>query len=181
MQHQASTWTPKPPWMTKRKKFRSRHLQPLETADQKATRTGDGVVEPEEGKHPTTPVKTPLKIKGPWALRSNQRTPKASITSYNQVTARYHSTIEVTPCATIAAYQAIRDPNVDSYSGIWTTASKDLSTPLEATYHPEINYERKLKYKYPMQPTYGVTLGQAHRQYRPRDPNGQPITTNRLQ
>ena len=181
MQDQAYIWTPIPPRMTKTKTFRSRHHRPLEIADQKATRAEDGVVEPEEGKHPTTPVKTPLKIKGPWALRSNQRTPKASITSYNQVTARYHSTIEVTPCATIAAYQAIRDPNVDSDLGIWTTASKDLSTPLEATYHPEINYERKLKSKYPMQPNYGVTLGQANPKHRPRDPNGQTITTSRLQ
>ena len=76
--------------------------------------------------------------------------PILPITSYNQMTARYYSTIGVTPCATIAVYQAIRDLNVDSDSGIWTTASKDLSTPLETTYHPEINYERKLKSKYPM-------------------------------
>ena len=49
MQRQAYIRTPKPPRMTKTKKFRNRRHQPLEITDQKATRAEDGVVEPEEG------------------------------------------------------------------------------------------------------------------------------------
>ena len=125
--------------MTKTKKFRNRRHQPLEITDQKATRAEDGVVEPEEGRRPTIPEKFLLKIQDPWAQKSNQRMPKASITSYDQMMAWYYPTIGVTPCATIAVYQATREPNADSGSGMWTTASKDLSTPLEAIYHPAIN------------------------------------------
>ena len=88
-QHQASTWTPKHPTMTKRKKPRNKHLQPLETAGQKAIQTGDAVAELEEGEHPIIPVETPQKIKPLWAARNKQKMPKAlSITSYNQVMAK---------------------------------------------------------------------------------------------
>ena len=121
------------------KTFRNRYLQPLETADHEAIQTGDGVVEPEEGRHQITMEKNPQKMQNTWELRSNQRTPKASTTSYNQAMAKYYSIIGVTPCAITAAYQAIREPNVDSDYGTWTTASKDPSTPHEATYHPGIN------------------------------------------
>ena len=97
------------------------------------------MAEPEEGKCLIIPEKNPLKTQDPWAPSSKQRTPKASITFNNQMTAKYYSTIGATPCATIAAYHATRDQHADSGSGMWTTASKDLSTLLEAIYHPEIN------------------------------------------
>ena len=74
--------------MTTRKKFRNKHLQPLETAGQEAIQTGDAVGELEEGEHPTIPVKTPKKIKPLWAARNRQKMPKASITSFNQVMAK---------------------------------------------------------------------------------------------
>ena len=96
------------------KTFRNRYLQLPETADQEEIQTGDEVVEPEEGKRQITMEKTPQKIQDPWELRNNQRTPRAFTTSYNQAMAKYRSIIGVTPCAITAAYQAIREPNVDS-------------------------------------------------------------------
>ena len=62
---------------------------------------------------------------------------------------------------------------------------KDLDNGIKRPFHPArgnlpINYERKLKSSCPMQPSYGVTRGQAHRQHKPRGPNGQTTTTNRL-
>ena len=75
--------------MTKRKKPRNKHLQPLETAGQKAIQTGDAVAELEEGEHPIIPVETPQKIKPLWAARNKQKMPKAlSITSYDQMMAK---------------------------------------------------------------------------------------------
>ena len=100
--------------MTKTKTFKNRYLRPLETADQEATQTGDEAVEPEEGRRQITMEKNPQRIQDPWELRSKQRTPKASTTSYNQAIAKYRSIIGVTPCAITAAYQAIREPNADS-------------------------------------------------------------------
>ena len=75
--------------MTKRNKFRNKHLQPLETAGQEAIQTGDAVGEVEEGEHQIIPVKPPQKIKPLWAARNKQKMPKAlSITSYNQMMAK---------------------------------------------------------------------------------------------
>ena len=130
----------KSPRTKRTKKLRNIHHQPLEIVVE-ATRTEDEVVEQEEEEHQTILKRFLLKIQVQGAQRGNRnlRMPKTSITSCQQKTVRYYSTIGVTLCVTTAVYQATKDPNVDSGSGTWTTASNGISTPPEEIYHLATN------------------------------------------
>ena len=123
--------------MTKTKTFRNRHHRRLENADQKATQTEDEVAEPEEGKRQIIREKNPLKTQG---LCIKQTKDAEGIHNFQQTNdgkvILNHRGHPLCFYCGIPSHQRsacrLRLRDVE-------TASKDLSTPLEAVYHPEIN------------------------------------------